>query len=104
MPRYAFKLRLKNEDVIAEYERIHANIDEITLDAHRRAGFRNYSIFRSELDLFGVFESGNPLQSLDDLTKDPTMEPWFTLASPFLEYNDQGRPIFIEMKEVFYME
>lgn len=103
MERYGFRLRLRNQAVIGEYERMHAEVGEEILEAHRRAGFRNYAIFRSGLDLFGVFESEDASESLVRILRDPVMESWFKRAEPFLEYNEQGKPKFETLREVFYL-
>lgn len=54
--RAAFVLRVK-PDRIDEYVEAHANVWPEMLDALRKAGIRNYTIFRSGTDVFGYFES-----------------------------------------------
>ena len=104
MARYTFMMRLRGEEVIPKYERKHAEIGAEILDAHRRAGIRNYSIHRRGLDLFGYFEADDPHKSLELLLADQAMEPWFAWAEPLMEYGPDGKPKFMELSEVFYME
>ncbi len=103
MSRYVFAMLLQSDDVIEVYERMHADVDESVLEAHRRAGIRNYSIFRSGLDLFCVFEADNPTDSIARLLHDAKMEAWFKRAEPLLKYGEDGKPVFREFREVFYM-
>ena len=70
MARFAFMLQLKGEEVIPEYERLHKDVEKEVLDAHSRSGFRNYSIFRSGLQLFGYFETDDGWEAIDKLATD----------------------------------
>ncbi|MFH1744263.1 MAG: L-rhamnose mutarotase [bacterium] len=103
MSRYGFMMRLRNEDVIPEYKRMHDEIGEDVLEVHRRAGIRNYSIFRFNLDLFGYFEADDPAQCIVQLGQEPVIHSWWSRAEPLLETDKNGRPIFTELLEIFYM-
>jgi L-rhamnose mutarotase len=54
--RSAFVLRVR-PDKIDEYVEAHRNVWPEMLDALRRAGIRNYTIFRNGNEMFGYFES-----------------------------------------------
>ncbi len=54
--RTAFRLRVRPER-IDDYIEAHAHVWPEMLDALRRAGIRNYTIFRSGTDVFGYFEA-----------------------------------------------
>lgn len=68
MQRYAWVLEVRPgyED---EYERRHANIWPELLEEMRRAGQRDYAIFRHGLTLFGTFACDD-LQKVYDVMKD----------------------------------
>jgi L-rhamnose mutarotase len=103
MTRYGFMMRLKDESVIEEYERLHLDIGDEVRAAHTRAGFGNYSIFRHGLDLFGYFESADPEAAFARIEQEPIMESWWAKTNPLME-TDGGKPLFIPIKQVFYME
>ncbi len=103
MARYAFAMLLRSDEVIEVYERMHVDVDEKILEAHRRAGIRNYSIFRSGLDIFCLFEADNPTDSIAQLLEDAAMQDWFKRAEPLLKYDENGKPVFRELRDVFYM-
>jgi L-rhamnose mutarotase len=54
--RTAFVLRVR-PDKIDEYVEAHRNVWPELLDALRRAGIRNYTIFRHGSEMFGYFEA-----------------------------------------------
>lgn len=54
--RSAFVLKIRPEK-IDDYVEAHRNVWPEMLDALRRAGIRNYSIFRHGHEVFGYFES-----------------------------------------------
>ena len=103
MARFGFQMRLKGEEVVAEYERLHETVDEDVLDAHRRAGIRNYSIHRHGLDLFGYFEADDPTATLARLQQESVMEGWWTKTNPLMAVDENNTPLITELPEVFYM-
>lgn len=104
MARIGFLMRLKDESVVDEYLRLHREIDEEVLTAHRRAGIRNYSIYRDGLRLFAYFESDDPAASMDRLAQEPIMKHWWSLTGPLMETGEDGRPRVTILEEAFYME
>jgi L-rhamnose mutarotase len=54
--RSAFVLRVR-PDKIDDYVEAHRNVWPELLDALRRAGIRNYTIFRHGSEMFGYFEA-----------------------------------------------
>lgn len=103
MKRYAFLMRLKNENVINEYERLHKEIGEEVINAHHRAGFRNYSIYRHHLDLFAYFESDDPESCFTRIAQEPVMKEWWAKTNPLME-TEHDKPRFIPLPEVFHMD
>ncbi|MBO8141188.1 MAG: L-rhamnose mutarotase [Firmicutes bacterium] len=104
MARVGFVMRLKHESAVDEYLRLHRDIDEEVLAAHRRAGIRNYSIYRHGLTLFAYFEADDPHGSLERLAREPVMERWWSLTGPLMETDERGRPRVEFLQEAFYME
>jgi L-rhamnose mutarotase len=103
MKRYAFMMRLNDESVIAEYERLHVDIGDEVRAAHRRAGFTNYSIYRQGLDLFAYFESADPEGCFDRIAREPIMKAWWAKTNPLMQ-TEGGKPVFMPVKEVFHMD
>lgn len=104
MARLAFLMRLKDPSVIDRYVELHRDIGAEVEAAHRRAGFRNYSIFRSGLDLFAFFEADDPQATMENIAKEPVMERWWALTGPLMETDEQGRPRATVIDEVFHMD
>ena len=46
MACYGFKMRLKDEQFIAQYDQLHTAVNAKVFEAHSWGGIRNYSIFR----------------------------------------------------------
>ena len=77
------------------------------LDALRRHGWNNYSLFLSEDgSLLGYFEAESSLQeSLDGMTGEDVNTRWQEFMAPFFEKLD-GRPdeSLVRLEQVFYLE
>ena len=103
MGRFAFMMRLKDESVIPEYERLHIDIGDEVRAAHTRAGFTNYSIFRKGLDLFGYYEAEDPPGCLERIAFEPIMEEWWAKTNPLMVI-DVDKPLFTPIAAVFHMQ
>ncbi len=103
MGRFGFMMRLKDESVVPEYERLHVDIGDAVRAAHTRAGFRNYSIFRNGLDLFGYYEAEDPPGCLERIAEEPIMGQWWAKTNPLME-TDGDKPLFKPVPEVFHMD
>ena len=103
MARYGFKIRLRGEEVIEEYERLHRAVDEDVLEAHRRSGISNYSIFRSGLDLFAYLEADDPHSAIASLKSESVMGGWFAKTNPLMAVDENNTPQMTELPEIFYM-
>ncbi len=104
MARFSFMLQLKGEEVIPEYERLHEDVEQEVLDAHARSGFRNYSLFRSGLQLFGYFETDDGWGAIEKLATEPIMKSWWEKTNPLMEIDEKNMPLFKELPEVFHMD
>ncbi|BAS26416.1 L-rhamnose mutarotase [Limnochorda pilosa] len=104
MQRYGFRMRLRNDAVRDEYVRLHRKIGQEVLDAHRRAGIRNYSIYLAGRDLFAYFEAEDPAASLERLAREPIMKEWWALTGPLMETDVSGRPVATTLPEAFHVD
>jgi L-rhamnose mutarotase len=105
MPRYAFKLRLR-EDAIEEYEREHRRVWPELLAKLKEVGISDYSIFRRGQDLVLTLRAEDFDKACDELDRDPVNQRWQQFMSrlfePVPDRTDGER--FAMMKEVFYLE
>lgn len=104
--RVGFKMQLKDESVIAEYERLHEDIGDEVRAAHTRAGMSNYSIFRDGLTLFARLECDDFDAAIKHMEEnEPIMEEWWAKTNPLMQTDETGnKPLFVQLREVFYMD
>ena len=107
MKRVGFLLKVK-EGKIDEYKKHHEAVWPEMLDALRRTGWRNYSLFmRQDGLLFGYFEAEKSFQaSLDGMSKEEVNTKWQNFMAPFFEgmgsaHADQN---MVELEEVFHLD
>jgi L-rhamnose mutarotase len=106
MNRYAFALTVK-ADRLDDYRRHHAAVWPEMLDALRRAGWHNYSLFlRPDGALFGYVETpGTLAEARAAMAAEPVNERWQALMAPFFE--GDGRPadqMMDTLEEVFHLD
>jgi L-rhamnose mutarotase len=106
MKRVGFLLKVR-EDRIEEYKAHHKAVWPEMLDALRRTGWRNYSLFmRPDGLLFGYFEADESFQaSLDGMAKEEINLKWQEFMAPYFE-SLSGRPDenMLELEEVFHTD
>jgi len=107
MQRVGFLLKVK-ADKLAEYKKHHEAVWPEMLDALRRAGWHNYSIFaRDDGLLFGYFETPDGFQAaLDGMAKEAINAQWQEFMAPYFEnlsgaHADES---MIELTEVFHLD
>jgi L-rhamnose mutarotase len=104
--RVGFLLKVK-QDKLEEYKAHHKAVWPEMLDALRRNGWRNYSLFlRDDGLLFGYFEAEDSFQaSLDGMAKEEINLKWQEFMGPYFE-SLTGRPDenMIELEEVFHLD
>lgn len=107
MRRVGFVLKVKREG-IKEYKEHHKKVWPEMLDALRRTGWRNYSLFmRSDGTLFGYFETPNDLQTaLAGMSKEEVNAKWQKMMEPYFESLEGSQPdeAMQEMEEVFHLD
>lgn len=107
MKRVAFLLKVK-ADKIEEYKKHHEHVWPEMLDALRRNGWHNYSLFmRDDGLLFGYFETPDSFQkALEGMSREPINAQWQDLMAPYFEnlggaHADQNMQ---ELVEVFHLD
>jgi L-rhamnose mutarotase len=106
MKRVGFVFKVK-QDKIEEYKKHHENVWAEMLDALRRTGWHNYSLFmRDDGLLFGYFEAAENFQAaLDGMEKEEINAKWQEFMSPYFDLME-GRPDqnMVELEEVFHLD
>lgn len=106
MRRVGFILRVR-EDLIEDYKRRHQHVWPEMLDALRRSGWHNYSLFmRDDGMLFGYFETPESFQAaLDGMSKEEVNERWQAEMAPFFEgTGGHADEMMEELVEVFHLD
>ena len=107
MNRVAFLLKVK-EDKIPEYIKHHEAVWPEMLEALRRTGWHNYSLFmRDDGLLFGYFETPDSFQAaLAGMSAAEVNQRWQDFMAPYFEglggvHADES---MVELKEVFHLD
>ncbi len=107
MKRVAFILKVK-EDKIEEYKEHHKAVWPEMLDALRRTGWRNYSLFmREDGLLFGYFETPESFEAaLNGMAQEEINAKWQDFMSRYFEglggaHADES---MLELEEVFHLD
>ena len=106
MKRIGFLLKVK-EDMLDEYKERHEAVWPEMLDALRRTGWHNYSLFmREDGLLFGYFEAEESFQaSLDGMASEEINAKWQDYMAPFFEgTGDHADRMMVELEEVFHLD
>jgi len=107
MKRVAFILKVK-EDKLEEYKEHHRHVWPEVLDALKRNGWHNYTLFlRPDGMLFGYFEAPESFEAcLAGMAKDPASLKWQEFMKPYFEALDGKRPdqSMIELEELIHHE
>jgi L-rhamnose mutarotase len=107
MKRVGFLLKVR-PDKIEEYKARHQEVWPDMLDALRRTGWHNYSLFlRPDGLLFGYFEAEESFQaSLDGMAKEEVNARWQQSMAPFFENlgGAQADQAMQQLEEVFHLD
>ena len=107
MKRVGFLLKVK-PDRLEAYKKHHQAVWPEMLDALRRTGWHNYSLFLSEDGLlFGYFETPTGFQSaLDGMSREEVNARWQDVMAPFFENlgGAHADKSMIEIEEVFHLD
>jgi len=107
MKRIGFLLKVR-QDKLQEYKAHHAAVWPEMLEALRRTGWHNYSIFaREDGLLFGYFETPESFRAaLDGMSKEGVNARWQDFMAPYFEnlsgaHADES---MLELEEVFHLD
>jgi L-rhamnose mutarotase len=106
MERICFLLQIK-PDRLDEYKERHRNVWPEMLDALRKTGWRNYSLFlREDGLLVGYLETDDLQQSLSEMAAQDVNTRWQReMAEYFADLNgrrpDEG---FLQLEQVFHLD
>ena len=107
MRRVGFLLKVKKE-MIDEYKQHHKTVWPEMLEALRRTGWHNYSLFmQDDGTLFGYFEAAEGFQeSLDGMAAEEINTKWQEFMAPYFEgvgglHADE---MMLELEEVFHLD
>jgi len=107
MKRVGFVFKVK-QDRVEEYKEHHKAVWPEMLDALRRNGWHNYSLFmRGDGLLFGYFETPDGFQAaLDGMAKEEVNTRWQEFMAPYFEGMDDLHPDekMLELEEVFHLD
>ena len=100
--RSAFVLRVR-PDKIDAYVEAHRNVWPEMLDALRKAGIRNYTIFRAGNEMFGYFEADDLVAAGAFMAEQDVNARWQDAMAELLDERvpDAGPPA---LEEVFRLE
>ena len=106
MKRVGFVLKVKQEK-IAEYKEHHKNVWPEMLDALRRTGWHNYSLYmRDDGLLFGYFETPESFEAaLQGMSREEINTTWQDFMAPFFEgIGGHADEMMVELEEVFHLD
>ena len=103
--KYAWTWNVKEES-LEEYVNMHLNPWPEIMEAHSKAGIRNYSIFQNGRQFFYCFECDDAAKAFDYLDKDEACQRWNVITSKMVEGSfDLGEEEPMKfLKEVFYLK
>ena len=108
MKRVGFLLKRVKTEKIEEYKKHHAAVWPEMLDALRRNGWHNYSLFMLPTgDIFGYFETPDSFQAaLDGMALEEINAKWQDFMSPYFETLEGAHPdeAMMELEEVFHLD
>jgi L-rhamnose mutarotase len=106
MKRVGFLLKVR-QDKIEEYKKHHEAVWPEMLDALRRTGWHNYSLFmRDDGLMFGYFETPDSFQAaLAGMNKEEINAKWQEFMSLYFEELGGQHPdeSMVELEEVFHL-
>jgi len=107
MAKYCWVWNIKPE-CIDEYVEMHLNPWPEIMEAHTKAGFKNYSIFQNGTQFIYVFEcDGDPDEAFAYCINDPDCIRWNAITSKMIDEKLKDGDVSTGVKylrEVFYLK
>jgi L-rhamnose mutarotase len=85
----------------AEYKKRHDELWPEMAEALRRAGLRNFAIYRYGLTLFAYVESDSPVVN-NKPAAGSIQWKWWAMMAPLMEVNSDLSPVMEPLEEMFY--
>ncbi|HET9094025.1 MAG TPA: L-rhamnose mutarotase [Solirubrobacteraceae bacterium] len=102
--RVCFVMRVRPE-AMAEYRRRHAEVWPEMLDALRRTGWRNYSLFTAgDGMVIGYVETDDFQAALDAMQREPVNARWQTEMAPMFEVHAAPDRSLDRLEEIFHLD
>tara|TARA_A100001015_G_scaffold252801_1_gene292607 strand:+ start:853 stop:1176 length:324 start_codon:yes stop_codon:yes gene_type:complete len=107
MKRVGFVFKIKKQH-IDEYKKHHESVWPEMLDALKKHGWDNYSIFlKQDGTLFGYFEAKESFsKSLEGMAGEEINKKWQKFMKPYFDNIDENNPdeAMLELEEVFHTD
>jgi len=105
MKKYAWTWTIKPE-FVEEYVRMHKKPWPEIMEAHRIAGFKNYSIFRNGRQFFYVFECKDVDAAREYAAADEACRRWNDICMKMIDadFSERVETGIEYLEEVFYLE
>lgn len=105
MKRIGFQFSIR-QDRLEEYKRLHEAVWPEMLEALRKAGWHNYTLFLREDGLvFGTFETDVDLQTAQArMAATEVNTRWQEFMAPFTASSDRPDSGFVELEEYFHLD
>ena len=104
MERVAFKMKLF-KGYKAEYKKRHDNLWNDLKQLLKQTGVADYSIFLDEeTNFLFAYLTIDDAKNLDTLSQEPVMKKWWAYMKDVMETNEDGSPVVVELKEIFYLQ
>ncbi|HWD69832.1 MAG TPA: L-rhamnose mutarotase [Solirubrobacteraceae bacterium] len=102
--RVCFVMRVRPE-AMEEYRRRHAEVWPEMLDALRRTGWRNYSLFAAgDGTVIGYVETDDFQAALDGMQGEPVNARWQTEMTPMFALQSAPDTTLERLEEVFHLD
>ena len=105
MKRVGFQFKVR-QDRLEEYKGHHKNVWPEMLDALRKTGWHNYSLFmRADGLIFGYFETDESLAVAQAKMGEKDINTrWQEFMSGFMDANARPDETFVELEEYFHLD
>ncbi len=102
--RVCFVMRVRPE-AMDEYRRRHAEVWPEMLDALRRTGWRNYSLFAAADGMvIGYVETDDFQAALDGMQEEPVNARWQAEMAPMFELQAAPDTSLVRLEEIFHLD
>ena len=88
-----------------EYKKRHDEIWQDLVKLHSEAGVSDYSIYLDEeTNIVFAFRKLIDHNTTNELSNNPLIRKWWAYMKDLMDYNPDGTPWIVSLKEVFHMD